>query len=134
MVKIFLTIALAVVTLNQQKSTNIEGKWIVDNVDVGSMKQKATPQELAALNNFFIKPMTKAVFDFKADHHFTLTPGLPNMPKNDSWEYGDVNKLITVKEYNESKSTVMKIGVLEKDGVIFFTMLESPIVLKVHKL
>lgn len=132
--KILLTIALAFITLHRQNLPAIEGKWLVDNVDMSAMKQKMTAQQTAAINTFFVKPLTKAVFDFKADHHFTLTPGLPNMPKNDSWEYDVATQTITIREYNDQKSTVMKIAVSTKDGAIFFNMSESPVVLKVHKL
>jgi len=130
--KIILTIALSVI-LKWQASASIEGRWLVDKVDVSAMKQKLTPQQEKLIKSFFIKPLTNAVFEFKADHHFYLSPGLANMPKDDYWEYDDAKKLITIREYN-SKGVIMKIILSVKDDMTFFSMQESPAVLKVHKL
>jgi len=131
--KVFL-IALSVILLKWQNPPMIVGKWIVDDVDVSAMKQKMTSQQKEQMKNFFIKPLTNAVFEFKPDHHFYLSANLGNMPKDDYWEYDDANKLVTIKEYSDSRSLIMKITVLTNDGITYFTMQGSPVILKVHKL
>ncbi len=98
------------------------------------MKQNTTPKQQEQIKNFLIKPFTNSVFEFNPDHHFYWSANIPNMPKGDYWEYDDADKLITIKKYNKPNSVIMKITIVEKDGIIYFNLQESPIALKVHEL
>ncbi|MES2107862.1 MAG: hypothetical protein V4577_03895 [Bacteroidota bacterium] len=112
-----------------QQGEDITGKWVVDAVDV--KMPGLNPKEKEALKQQFVQPFTNAVFDFKPDHHVTLSAHLRGMPKPDSWEYDAVKRLITIRE--QSKGAIMKIHVTEERGVTFFSLAETPAILKVHK-
>lgn len=130
---LIITLASFVCLLAPQKPKDITGKWLVEGVDISKMKTQLTPQQKEMISKSLIEPFTNAVFDFRKDHHFYLSPGLPGMPKNDYWEFNALNAIITVKEYNKPTSAIMKINVTEKDGNTFFVLQESPVILKVHK-
>jgi hypothetical protein len=130
---LIIVIAFLAGFVNAKNPNNITGKWVVDRVDVSEISAKLTKQQKEVMNSKLVRPLANAVFDFKADHHFLLLPGLPGMPKNDYWEYDDKNAVITITEYNDHKDVLMKINIIRKDGSTFFALAESAVILKVHK-
>ena len=112
---------------------DITGKWIVDSVDVSKFPANLTAKQKAAINKSLVVPLTNAVFDFGPDYHFSLSATIANMPKNDFWAYDKENGIISIKEYNDLKSMIMQIKILEKDDNIYFCIRETPLVLRMHK-
>lgn len=112
---------------------DITGKWIVDYVDVSKLPANLTAKQKAAVNKSLVEQLKNAVFDFKPDYHFSLSAAFANMPTNDFWAYDKEDGIISIKEYNDLKSMVMQIKILEKDDNIYFCIQETPVVLKMHK-
>ncbi|WP_426585662.1 hypothetical protein [Mucilaginibacter sp. R-33] len=110
---------------------DITGKWQVDHVDISGSTMKMNEQQKAMMIKSLKGIFSNADFDFNANHHFYLTPAIKSMPKGD-WEYDPDKGVIRVKELNNT-GTVMMINVVEKDGGTVFEMVETQIVLKVHR-
>jgi hypothetical protein len=112
---------------------DITGEWIVDYVDVSKLPANLTAKQKAAVNKSLVEPLKNAVFNFKPDYHFSLSATFANMPTNDFWAYDKEDGIISIKEYNDLKSMVMQIKILEKDDKIYFCIQETPVVLTMHK-
>ena len=119
----------------KQQSKDITGKWVVEKIDVSKLTNgKLTQQQRDAITNSLVKPLSNAVFDFKADHHFSLSANLGNMPKDDSWEYNDTDETIIIREYNDARSKLMIIKVSHTNGNTFFVIQDPTVVLKMHRM
>jgi hypothetical protein len=116
---------------NSAPPKDITGKWQVDHIDISGSTMKMSEQEKAMMIKKFKTIFFNAVFDFNADHHFYLSPGMKGMPKGD-WEYNPDRGIIRIKEVNNT-GTIMLINVVEKDGNTIFEMAETQLVLKVHR-
>jgi hypothetical protein len=111
---------------------DITGKWQVEDV-VFSKFEANIPEQQKAMTVAFIKhAFLNAVFDFRADHHFYLSPALPNMPTGQNWIYNAKNGTIKISE-TKGKGTLMLIKITQKNDSTFFAMQESPVILKMHK-
>lgn len=110
---------------------DITGKWQVDHVEISGSTMKMNEQQKAMMIKSLKGIFSNAVFDFNTNHHFYLTPAIKSMPKGD-WEYNPDKGIIRIKEVNNT-GTIMLINVIEKDGNTMFEMVETQIVLKVHR-
>ncbi|RYD94425.1 MAG: hypothetical protein EOP54_17530 [Sphingobacteriales bacterium] len=134
MTKTFLALVLLTTLLSFTNLETITGKWKIDQATLSTTGSKLSPEQTAMTVKMVKKLFVNTVFDFKADHSFTATPGLPSMPKNLKWEYNAATGFISVYEANAGKSRVMEIIASEKNGKVIFKMQETPLVLDVHKL
>ncbi len=116
-----------------QHPKEIVGKWSVEYVDISNFKVKMTQQQRELVNKSLVKPLTNAIFDFKPDHHFSLSAELGNMPKDDYWEYDEATGKIKITEFKDRTSRLMEIEVVEKSNQVFFILQETSVVLKMHK-
>ncbi|MFC0517630.1 hypothetical protein ACFFGT_25680 [Mucilaginibacter angelicae] len=116
---------------NSTPPKDVTGKWQVDHVDISGSTMKMSEQEKAMMIKTLKTVFLNAVFDFNANHHFYITPAVKSMPKGD-WEYNPEKGIIRIKEVNNT-GTIMLINVVEKDGSTVFEMVETQLVLKVHR-
>ncbi|MDB5144010.1 MAG: hypothetical protein JWQ66_2723 [Mucilaginibacter sp.] len=128
----FILIVMLFTGLWANYPTNIVGKWQVEDIVFTKFEANIPEQQKAMAVAFIRHTFLNAVFDFKADHHFYLSPAPPNMPTGQSWTYNARNGTINISE-TKGKGRLMQIKVTQKRDTTFFTMQETPIILKMHK-
>jgi len=127
-------IVMLLLLIGLQDSTppkDITGKWQVDQADISGLHMKMTEQEKVMMIKSLKAIFLKTVFDFNSNHHFYLKPGIKAIPSG-IWEYDAGEGGIRIKELNNT-GTIMLIKVVEKDGNTLFEMVETDVVLKVHR-
>ncbi|WP_435262650.1 hypothetical protein [Tenacibaculum sp. nBUS_03] len=120
------------------KETELIGKWRVEKIvgNIPKMPKKNQQQKMDVL----IKAFKNSTFEFKSNHIFNLNidfPELRNMMNNTHWKFKSESYImiqeIKYKDKDKDKYELMGIKVLRKEGGVFFTMTESPFVLKMKK-
>jgi hypothetical protein len=131
MTKLILTLILFTGLLANYPA-DITGKWQVEDVVFSKIEANVSEQQKAMAVAFIKHTFLNAIFDFRADHHFYLSPAPPNMPTGQSWTYNARNGTINISE-TKGNGRLMQIKVTQKRDTTFFVMQETPVILKMHK-
>lgn len=101
---------------------DIIGQWKPKNVyDMGAIIQKKHIQKIEMLQ----KMLLNSKFIFKSDHSFVFESSFKEMNiKNGYWKVLKFNNKIVISELKNTKSIMMEIDVLQKEGKTIF-MLEE---------
>jgi hypothetical protein len=106
---------------------DITGKWQVEEVIASKIDDKVTEQQKASALTFIKHTFMNAIFDFRADHRFYLSPILQTMPKGQSWKYDSNNGIIKITQ-TKGIGTIMSIKIIEKNDTTFFALDETLII------
>ena len=111
--------------------TNIVGKWQVDDIVFTKFEANIPEQQKTMTIAYLKRTFLNAIFDFRADHHFYLSPAIPKMPPG-TWIYNAEEGTIKISE-SKGTGVIMRINIAEKNDSTFFSIPETPVILKMHK-